>query len=320
MSVISKPKVLITSPVFDETRALLEPHARLEINHHVDPWPREELRRRAADAVGLMAFMTDWIDADFLSHCPKLRVIGAALKGYDNIDAVACKNAGVTLTFVPDLLTVPTAELAVGLMLAIGRNVLTGDRTIRHSGFSGWRPSLYGSGLQGAKIGLYGYGQVGQAIAERLQPFGCDLLATDLRQPPAGREIAFGARWVDRNTLLSESDYVVLALPLTPQTEHLINRAAIGQMKLGARLINPARGSLVDESAVADALDSGHLAGYAADVFECEDWARHPRPATIEPRLCMPGARTVLTPHIGSAVVEVRREIELSAAHRGCHH
>lgn len=307
-----KKKIVVTNRVFPETRALLEAHAQLVVNTDETPWPPELLHEHCRDAFGLMAFMTDSIDADFLAACPQLRVIGAALKGYDNIDVEACTRAGVTVTIVPDLLTVPTAELAIGLMLSLGRNILGGDTAIRKGGFAGWRPTLYGAGLDGATVGILGFGLVGQAIAERLVPFRCRILAADAATQSEGdsSHIAFA----DMESVIAEADWLVLALPLTDATKHIIGRAAIARMKPGSRIVNPARGSLVDEAAIADALETGHLAGYAADVFECEDWARDGRPGEIEPRLLGNAARTVLTPHIGSAVVDVRRNIELSAA------
>jgi phosphonate dehydrogenase len=309
---MKKKKIVVTNRVFPETRALLEAHAQLVVNQDETPWSPERLHEHCRDAFGLMAFMTDSIDADFLAACPQLRVIGAALKGYDNIDVEACTRAGVTVTIVPDLLTVPTAELAIGLMLSLGRNILGGDTAIRKGGFAGWRPTLYGAGLDGATVGILGFGLVGQAIAERLVPFRCRILAADAATQSEGdsSHIAFA----DMESVIAEADWLVLALPLTDATKHIIGRAAIARMKPGSRIVNPARGSLVDEAAIADALETGHLAGYAADVFECEDWARDGRPGEIEPRLLGNAARTVLTPHIGSAVVDVRRNIELSAA------
>ena len=309
-----KPKVVVTNPVFAETKALLDRHATVLVNTSLEPWPYDEVRAICADAAGVMAFMTDRIDAAFIADCTKLRVIGAALKGADNIDVDAATDAGVWLTIVPDLLTVPTAELAIGLMLSLGRNIVAGDRSIKARGFRGWRAQLYGSGLSGATVGIVGYGLVGRAIAQRLAGFGCRLLAYDLSamQKPAEPSPDVAATGFDE--LLAASDYVVLALPLTAETQHIIDARAIAAMKPGARLVNPARGSLVDEAAVADAIERGHLAGYAADVFECEDWARDDRPAHIDARLISPSAPTVLTPHIGSGVTQVRREIELSAA------
>lgn len=309
-----KPKILATNPVFPETRALLEAHGTVEVNPSLEPWTYEEVRQRCQDVVGLLAFMTDRIDADFLAACPSLRVIGAALKGFDNIDVQAATDAGVWLTIVPDLLTVPTAELAIGLMLSLGRNIVAGDRNIKASGFRGWRAQLYGAGLSGATVGIIGFGLVGRAIAERLTGFQCRLLAYD---QSISADLAKSWPCVTMTSfedVIANSDYVVLALPLTAGTRHIINSGTIADMKPGARLVNPARGSLVDEAAVADAISRGQLSGYAADAFECEDWALEGRPANIDPRLTDVSAPTVFTPHIGSAVTDVRREIELSAA------
>lgn len=313
-SAMPKPKVVVTNRIFPETRALLAAHAVLDVNEALAPWPYREVRERCRDADGMMVFMTDRIDAGFLAACPDLKVIGAALKGYDNIDAAEAEAAGVWVTIVPDLLTVPTAELAIGLILSLGRHIVTADARIRNHGFAGWRPELYGAGVADATVGIAGLGHVGRAIAARLVPFGCNVLGYDLATQALPAPLAEHVERVDFDALLARSDYLVLALPLNPATQLLLDQAAIARMKQGARLVNPARGSLVDEAAVADALESGRLAGYAADVFECEDWAREDRPSGIEPRLTATGAPTVLTPHIGSAVTDVRREIELSAA------
>ena len=304
------PLIVLTSRVFPETRAALERVARVVANEDSEPWSRDEVIERCREATGLMAFMTDRIDRAFLQRCPQLKIIGAALKGYDNIDVDAARERGVQVTIVPDLLTEPTAELAIGLMIALGRHIPLGDAGIRHQGFAGWRPQLYGTGIDHSTVGIVGLGLVGQAIARRLRGFGCRIVAFDTRPFDASAGIERAAF----DDVLKLSDFVVLGLPLTETTTGLIDAAAIGRMKHGALLVNPARGSLVDEAAVADALDSGHLGGYAADVFECEDWARPHRPMSIDARLTAPGARTVLTPHIGSAVTSARRQIELSAA------
>lgn len=311
---MSLPKVVVTNQAFPETLALLAEHAVLDVNSSAEPWSAAELRARSRQATGLLAFMTDNLDRRFFAACPALSVVGAALKGYDNIDIDAATEAGVLVTVVPDLLTAPTAELAIGLMLGLCRNIVAGDRSIRDHDFKGWRPRFYGAGLGAATVGIVGLGSIGRAIAERLVGFGCRLLACDPavgHLPPA---LAPHVMLTGFDALLAEADFIVLALPLTPATQHLINAEAIGRMKRGAHIINPARGSLVDESAVASALAQGQLGGYAADVFECEDWARHDRPREIDPRLRAVGAPTVLTPHLGSAVVDIRREIELTAA------
>jgi len=308
------PTIVVTNPVFPETRALLEQHATVVVNAALDPWPYQEVRQRCRDAAGLLAFMNDRIDAAFLAACPGLRVIGAALKGFDNIDVEAATNAGVWLTIVPDLLTVPTAELAIGLMLSLGRNIVAGDRSIKQHGFGGWRAELYGAGLAGATVGIVGFGLVGRAIAERLVGFRCRLLAHDQSVSETLAKSWPDVTMTSLGDVIANSNYVVLALPLTAGTKHIINSETIAGMKAGARLVNPARGSLVDESAVADAIARGQLSGYAADAFECEDWAIADRPTRVDPRLTTSTAPTVFTPHIGSGVTEVRREIELSAA------
>ena len=299
------PRVVATNRVFPETRALFAGRAALIAPEGERPLSGADLHAAMADAQGIMAFMTDHLDAAFLARCPRLRVVGAALKGHDNIDLDAAGRAGVTVCIVPDLLTVPTAELAIGLMLALGRHVLAADRGIRAEGFAGWRPALYGTGIAGRTVGIVGQGAVGRAIAARLAGFECRVLTHD---PGAGAE------GTTLDALLRDPDRVVLAAPLIPGTRHMIDAAALSAMKPGASLVNPARGSLVDEEAVADALDSGRLAGYAADVFACEDASLPDRPRDIPARLTAWDARTVLTPHIGSAVVEARRAIERAAA------
>lgn len=298
-------KIVATNRVFAETRALFDGRAEFMAPEGETPLSGAALRDALADGQGMMAFMTDRVDAALLADCPRLRVIGAALKGHDNIDLAAAERAGVTVCIVPDLLTVPTAELAIGLMLALGRQIIAADRTIREAGFAGWRPCFYGTGIAGTTVGIVGHGAVGRAISARLAGFDCRILTHD----PARGDAAD-----DLGGVLAASDWVILAAPLTPANVHLIGASALALMKPGALLVNPARGSLVDEAAVADALETGRLAGYAADVFECEDAMNPTRPHAISARLAASGARTVLTPHIGSAVAGVRREIERAAA------
>lgn len=308
------PIVVLTNDTFPETRRVFDGVAHLVANDQCEPWDESTLRAKCRDASGVMAFMTDRIDADFLEACPRLKVIGAALKGFDNIDVAAATARGVWVTICEDLLTIPTAELAIGLMLTLGRRLLKGDREIRENGFRGWRPVLYGTGLHASNVGIVGFGKVGQAIAERLAGFGCHIAAFDSSNAAFPARFDTVVRRSDLKPLLAQSDFVVLALPLTPHTLHIIDADAIAGMKSGALLVNPARGSLVDEAAVANAITAGRLAGYAADVFECEDWARQDRPPLIDQRLRDMSAPTVLTPHIGSAVTSFRRQIELSAA------
>src|SRR5262245_10986762 len=304
----SLPLIVVTNWVHDEVLARLAAIGEVEANRARAPWPRAELTRRAARAEALLAFMTDHVDGEFLKACPRLKVIACALKGCDNFDVEACTAAGVWLTIVPDLLSNPTAELAVALTLGLGRKLREGDTLVRTGSFKGWRPTLYGIGLDQSVAGIIGMGAVGTAIATRLAGFGCCLLGVDAnRQPPSGVAPS------DLAAALAASDCLILAVPLTPHSFHMIGRDALSQMKPGALLVNVGRGSVVDESAVADALESGTLGGYAADVFEMEDQAYPGRPRAIEPRL-LSHPLTLFTPHLGSAVDRVRREIALQAA------
>ncbi|NEV64071.1 phosphonate dehydrogenase [Thiorhodococcus minor] len=311
---IRQPRVLVTQWVHPEVTDLLERDCEVIANPNRVPWLPSEVRERARDVDAIMVFMPDRIDAEFLDDCPRLRVVGAALKGYDNLDVDACTARGVWLTIVPDLLTVPTAELTIGLMLALGRRMLEGDRHVRRGGFAGWRPQLYGTGLAGATVGIIGMGAVGRAVAARLSGFGTRILYTDTTELAPELQARWEARPVDLHSLLEQSDYIVPMVPMTADTLHLLDAQRLALVKPGALLVNACRGSIIDERAVAEALTKGRLGGYAADVFELEDWAREDRPREIPPTL-LDHPRTVFTPHLGSAVDRVRRDIALEAAH-----
>jgi phosphonate dehydrogenase len=302
------PRILVTQPLHERVRERLMGFATVEMNPGPDPWSAAELRARAASADGMLTFMTDHVDEAFLAACPRLRMVGCALKGADNFDLEACRRRGVVVSVVPDLLTAPTAELAIGLLISLGRHVRAGDALVRGGGFAGWRPVLYGTGLDGATVGLLGFGRVGQAVAARLQGFGCRLVGHDAAAPPPP-----GVTALPLAEVLPLADALILALPLTPATRHLLDAARLAALPPHALLVNVARGSLVDEAAVADALMAGRLGGYAADVFAMEDWALPDRPRAIPPAL-LAQPRTLFTPHLGSAVAVVREAIETAAA------
>ncbi|NEQ96001.1 MAG: hydroxyacid dehydrogenase [Cyanothece sp. SIO2G6] len=309
-----QPKVVLTHWVHSEVLEFLRQSCEVIENPTRETLPKKEILRRTQDADGLMVFMPDAVDAAFLDACPNLKIIAGALRGYDNFDVDACRDRHIWFTIVPDLLAAPTAELTVGLMLGLGRRLLEGDAHIRSGNFIGWQPILYSPGLMGKTVGIVGMGKLGKALVPRLMGFDCQLLYADSVPLSPAQEQQWGIQRVSVDHLLATSDYVVLMVPLQPSTVHLVGQEAIAQMKPGSFLINPCRGSVVDEVAVADAIASGHLAGYAADVFEMEDWARRDRPRTIELRLLQDRDRTFFTPHLGSAIESVRREIAMEAA------
>lgn len=307
------PKIVLAHPVHDDLVKRLERTGPVFTNSGPEPLSSYELAEICKDASALMAFMTERIDADFLDRCPNLRIVAGALKGFDNIDVEACSKRGIAVSIVPDLLTAPTAELAVAMMISAARNFVPAEKYVRNGNFKGWRPTFFGKTLTGATVGVIGAGKLGQAVLKLIAGFGGERLYNDFNQLPEASEREFSAVPASIKEICRKCDFVVLALPLTKATEGLVDRAFLEDMKPEAFLINPARGSLVDESEIADALESGQLAGYAADVFEFEDWARPDRPTTIEPRL-LSSEKTVLTPHVGSAVAVVRQQIVESAA------
>jgi phosphonate dehydrogenase len=312
MTAGKRTTILVTHRIFPETVAALS-----EIGNVLAPNPRErfsqtQIQKSAATADAMLVFMPDAVSESCLKTSPRLRMIAGALKGYDNLDVDACTRRGIWVSNVPDLLTNPTAELAIGLMIGLARHIQAGDAWVRRRGSSVWRPSLYGIGVSGSTVGFIGMGMIGMAIAERLQGFNASLHYFDQRRLNEDTEQRLRLTHYELDDLLSRCDLLVVTVPLTVDTYHLLNDDALRKCKPGALLINPARGSVVDETAVARALKAGRLGGYAADVFECEDLSLPERPRRIPMQLLKHPA-TLFTPHLGSAVIDIRRTIELRA-------
>jgi phosphonate dehydrogenase len=311
---MTRARIVVGHRVFPDTIEYLREQGDVIYPVDADSLPPEVLRHELSLADAWMAFMPDSANEQLLQDCPRLRLIAGALKGCDNFDVSACTRHGTWVSVVPDLLSVPTAELTIALMIGLARHVREGDQCIRSGSYSGWRPSLYGTGFAGRRVGFIGMGVIGQAVARRLVPFEVEQRYFDPK--PLGPELEASlqlSRIADMKALLQWSDYLVLAASLTPGTLHIVGREALQQVRPGCLLINPSRGSLVDESAVIAALNEQRLGGYAADVFEMEDWARPDRPREIAQEL-RNHRRTLFTPHLGSAVTDVRRAIERRAA------
>ena len=241
------PKILVTQRIHEEVRQRLSAYGDLEMNTGPDPWPQSEVIRRAAHATALMGFMTDQIDDELLRAAPQLKIVACALKGYDNYNVPACTQAGVWVSIVPDLLTEPTAELALGLAITLARKVRQGDAYVRSGRFEGWRPHFYGTGLHGSVAAVVGLGQVGHAIVQRLSGFGCArILGVDPDAQPSGLEM------VALETAIGLADYLFVAVALAPGTHHLIGQKQLAQAKAGHILVN----GLLDVSAGAQAPQS----------------------------------------------------------------
>ena len=244
-----------------------------------------------ADVEAVIALLTDRIDAPLLETTPRLRVVANVAVGVDNVDLTACRARRVIVTNTPDVLTEATADLAFGLLLAAARRIAEGDRLVRAGGFTGWTPTfMLGTRVHGATLGIVGLGRIGQAVARRARGFSMNVLYTQRSRVDA--ELAADATYLDLDELVTRADFVSLHCPLTPATTHLFDAGRLARMKPGSILVNTARGPIVDEAALAWALEHGPLAAAGLDVFERE-------PVVHASLLTRPNA--VLAPHLGSA-------------------
>ncbi|HET8656319.1 MAG TPA: D-glycerate dehydrogenase [Longimicrobiaceae bacterium] len=263
-----------------------------------------ESRLPQADA--LIALLTIPIGEELLARAPNLRVVANAAVGYNNVDLAACRARGVAVTNTPDVLTDATADLTIALLLATVRRLPQAEASLRAGEFHGWGFWDYlGGDVAGATLGILGMGRIGQAVARRARAFGMRIRYAGRRRAAPEVEAELDAEMVDWETLLTTSDILSLHAPLTRETRHLLDRAALGRMKPGSYLVNTARGALVDEAALADALRDGPLAGAGLDVYEREPEIT---PALLE----LPNV--VLLPHIGSATPRTREAIAVLAA------
>jgi glyoxylate reductase len=269
--------------------------------------PRDHLLEAVGGCRAVLPLLTERIDAELLDAAgPQLRVVANLAVGYDNIDLAAAAERGVVITNTPGVLTEATADLAWALLLAAARRVGEAERMVRRGDWSGWSPTqLVGAAVHGGTLGIVGMGAIGTAVARRGRGFGMQILYTNRkRRPDAEAEV--GATFVPLDELLARSDVVSLNAPATADTFHLVDAVALERMKPTAILVNTARGSLVDEVALADALRAGTVGAAGLDVFEAEP--------TITPAL-LELDNVVLLPHLGSATTETRAAmVELACA------
>jgi glyoxylate reductase len=299
-------KIFVSRKIADAALELLRQNADVRVWEEDCAIPPERLRAECANADGLLCMLTDRIDAAFLDAVSNLKVLSTMAVGYDNIDIAACSARRIPVGHTPGVLTDTTADLAFALILATARRMHEAEQFLRAGKWTQWSPNLLtGADVHGATLGIVGMGRIGYEVARRAFGFRMNILYHS-RSRHADAEQDFGAVWLPLNDLLAQSDFVSLHTPLSAETRHLIGAEQLAKMKPTAFLINTARGAIVDEVALANALRTRTIAGAGLDVFTTE-----PLPAD-SPLLDLNNA--VLVPHIGSATVATRTNMALLAA------
>ena len=306
---MTRPRVFVTRGIAQEALDLLATEAEVEV------WPdpfapsREVLLGKARECDALLTTVEDRVDEELLAAGQgRLKVVANLAVGFDNFDVDAATRHGVALSNTPRVLTKTTAELAFALMIATGRRVVEGDRDVRAGRWKNWHPGVYlGMDLHGSSLGIIGLGQIGGEVAKRAAAFEMDVYYYDVARN-RDLEDRYGLAYcADLNSALKVADFVSIHTSLTPETRHLIGRAELSLMKPTAILINTARGPLVDNIALYEAVRDGAIAGAGLDVTE-------PEPIPIDhPLLTLPD-KVVITPHIGSATGRTRRDMAVLAA------
>jgi gluconate 2-dehydrogenase len=301
-----KPKILVTREVFDETLAYLGAHCEVDSNQVDTPLDAETLAQRLADRAGVICSLTDRIDDKLLARCPQLKVVANIAVGYNNIDLAACSARGIMATNTPGVLDDSTADLAFTLMLGAARRLTEAEAYVRAGQWKGWHlKQLLGVDVHHATLGIIGMGRIGQVIAKRAAGFEMRVIYHNRKRVASEIEQRVNATYVSQDDLLAQADFVVLQMPYSPQTHHLIGAAELGKMKPNAILINSTRGGVIDDAALIRALKNGTIRAAGLDVFEGEPKLS---PGFLELK------NVVLAPHIGSSTEATRRAMAMTAA------
>jgi lactate dehydrogenase-like 2-hydroxyacid dehydrogenase len=302
---MARPKVLATHGLFEAAREILQASCEVEYWTQAERPPREELTRRIQDKEGLVCLLTERVNEELLRAAPKLRIAANVAVGYDNIDVAACTQRGVVATNTPGVLDETTADFAWTLLMAVARRLGEGETLARSGNWKGWDlDQLVGADVWGKTLGIVGFGRIGRAVARRAAGFQMKVIYTDAQRVSQDVETALNAEFRDFNTLLADSDFVSVHVPLLKETRGLFDAPRFYRMKPTSFLINTSRGPVVDEAALVHALEIGKIAGAALDVFENEPF--------IHPGLKRPNV--VLAPHIASASIETRTKMACIAA------
>jgi glyoxylate reductase len=307
LSPLTKPQVFVTRAIPEDGLELLRQHCDLDVWPNTAAPSDDELISRTKGKDGILTMLTDKIDAAFMDTVgPQLKVISQYAVGYDNIDTQAAQQRGIAVGNTPGVLTEATADIAFALLLATARRIVEAADYVKAGQWKTWEPqTLLGADLNGATMGIIGLGRIGQAFAQRAKGFNMRLIAYSPRLTPEKAAVV-GAEAVSFETLLRESDFISLHSPLTAETRHLINAEALAKMKPTAILINTARGGMIDQDALYNALRNGTIRAAGLDVTDPE-----PLPSD-HPLLQLPNA--LIIPHIGSASIETRTKMSVMAA------
>ena len=304
---MSKPRILMARAVFPEVVTKLEQMAEVEINPDDRVWGPAELIERLQGKQGVFTTGSDRIDAAVLKACPDLRICANMAVGYNNFDIPAMTAAKVVATNTPDVLTETTADLGFALIMATARRLAESEHYLRAGLWTKWSYDMFsGSDVHGATLGILGMGRIGQAIARRgALGFGMQVLYHNRSRLAPATEQELHARYVSKDELLAQADHLILVLPYSAESHHAIGAAELARMKPSATLVNIARGGIVDDAALAQALKNRTIAAAGLDVFEGEP--------SVHPGL-LEVPNVVLTPHIGSASIPARKAMAHLAA------
>jgi lactate dehydrogenase-like 2-hydroxyacid dehydrogenase len=300
-------KVLVSRAVFPEVIERLSAHFEVDYNDRDAALPADQLAARLVGKTGAITLLSDRIDAAVLAGAPGLKAVCNVAVGYNNFDLAAITQAGVMATNTPGVLNDTTADMAWALLLASARRIVSADQWVRAGQWQGWKfhDGWFGNDVHHATLGILGMGRIGQAVARRAAGFEMRVLYHNRTPLAADQEAACGAAWVSKETLLRAADFLVLLLPYSPAVHHIIGAAELALMNPTAHLINIARGGIVDDNALIEALQQKRIAGAGLDVFENEP-ALDPRFLALD--------NVVLTPHIGSSTRATRLAMALLAA------
>jgi glyoxylate reductase len=297
-----KPKIYVTRKLPERGLQIIRKHFDMEVWPEYAPPPKKTIIEKAKNVDALATLLSDKIDAEVFNAAPRLKIVSQLAVGFDNIDIPEATKRGIYVTNTPEVLTDTTADFAWALLMALARRVIEADKYVRTGQWKvGWHPDMMaGRDIYNATIGVVGAGRIGYAVAKRATGFSMKILFYDVVPRPE-IEKDFGAKKVDLDTLLRESDFVSIHVPLMKETQHLINEQKLKLMKKTAYLINNSRGPVVDEKALYKALKEGWIAGAGLDVFEQE-----PTPAD-NPLLKLDNV--AVAPHISSASIETRSKM-----------